>query len=158
MTKQIPLSQGKFAIVDDDVYEWASKYKWCAMRGNSTFYALRGVGKRPNHKKVYLHRDIMDAQIGVQVDHINGDGLDNRRENLRLASNMENQRNRRLNANNTSGFKGVYWQVDKGKWRARIEVDGNAIHLGYFDSKEDAALAYDASAIKNFGEFAKTNF
>ncbi len=156
--KQIPLTQGKFALVDDDVYEWASKYKWYTRRKKNTCYAERNTGTWPFRKIVRLHREIMNAEQGIQVDHINGNGLDCRRTNMRLASNAENQRNRGSQANNTSGYKGVVWDNAKRKWRARIRVDGTLVHLGYFSVPEDAARAYDVGARMYHGEFAKTNF
>ncbi len=154
MTKQIPLTQDKFTVVDDDVYQWASKHKWCAHRDRGVFYAIR----KERGNIVRLHREIMKASDGVHVDHISGDGLDNRRGNLRLCTHAENQRNRGSQSNNTSGFKGVSWNKSSGKWMAKIKVDGKAVHLGYFASKEDAARAYDTAATKYHGEFAKTNF
>ena len=158
MTKQMSLTQGKFALVDDDVFEWASKFKWYAHRMGRCFYAGRKIGKYPHQKSSLLHREIMNAPDGVTVDHISGDGLDNRRENMRLASRIENNRNRRLNANSTSGFKGAYWHKASGKWTAQISIRGKRIHLGLFATPEQAALAYDEAAIKHFGEFAKANF
>src|SRR5690242_17796567 len=103
-----------------------------------------------------MHRVIMNASADIHVDRINGDGLDNRRENLRLCTRDENMMNRRKNSNNSSGYKGV--DRNKGKWRAYIQVDKKWIHLGYFSTAEQAAHAYDNAAKKYFGEFANTNF
>lgn len=156
MAKQLPLTQGKFAIVDDDVYEWASKYKWHAVRKKNSFYAVRNTERNPHQTKIHLHREIMSAPIGVMVDHINGDGLDNRRENMRFANYAENGRNRGMQTNNKSGYKGV--GLFGGRWYSRIGVDGEQVHIGYFRDPEDAAMAYDAAAIAFHGDFAKTNF
>lgn len=158
MTKKIPLTQGKYATVDDDVYEWASRHKWYAHRSGKTFYAVRNVGKYPHQRHLHLHREIMNPHDGTLVDHADGDGLNCTRANMRLASQAENTRNRGRNINNTSGFKGVYWRGERGKWYAKIMVNGKFVYLGSSSRLEDAARIYDVAAIKYFGEFAKTNF
>lgn len=158
MTKEIPLTQGKFALVDDDVYEWASEYKWYADGKAGRLYARRNEGTWPFQKAVRLHREILNAPEGIFIDHINGDGLDCRRINMRLASSAENQRNRSTPANNKSGYKGVSWYKPLSKWRAAIKAGDKTMHIGYFDDLEAAARAYDDAARKYHGEFARTNF
>lgn len=161
MSKRIPLTQGKFAIVDDDDYEWLMHYTWSfnVVRNRRTVgYARTTVKRADRHKTVMMHRLILEAPPGKQVDHINGNGLDNRRANLRLATASQQQQNRALGKNNTSGYKGVGWWPRQRRWHASIQYHGEIIHLGYFKSKEAAARAYDRAARKYFGEFAYTNF
>ena len=167
MTKQIPLTrnrgfppvQERFAIVDDDVYEWASKYKWRVGKwSGSTYYAIRSFNLGTKRKTGILHREIMNAPDGVHVDHINGNGLDCTRSNMRLCTQAENKRNRKINSNSKSGYKGACWNKSVGKWQAHIQIDGKKIHLGLHDSAENAARAYDKAAIEYHGEFAKPNF
>lgn len=158
MTKTIPLTRGVATIVDDDVYTWASRHRWMAIPDGETHYAVSRMGKWPSRKMTRLHREIMQAPDGVQVDHINGNPLDNRRVNLRFATPSENARNRGRASNNTSGFKGVNWNKKHGKWLASIMVDGKRLFLGGFTVAEDAARAYDKAARKYHGEFARTNF
>lgn len=159
MTKQIPLTQGQFAVVDDDVYVWAGRHKWYARRKGNTFYAVRAVASgKLSQKIVRLHREIMNAPDGMHVDHINGNGLDCTRANMRVCTQSENKRNRKINSNNQSGYKGVWWHNSSRKWQSGIRVGGKRVHLGYFANIEDAARAYDIAALKYHGEFAKTNF
>lgn len=159
--KTIPLTQGKVTLVDDDVYKWASKFKWYAGKSSSgkTFYAYRNsltvLGKRHTVK---LHREIMQPLPGMEVDHINRDGLNNCGSNLRCITHSQNQLNKSLQPNNSSGFRGTSWIQRDQKWRASIHVSGKNFHLGDFNSKENAARAYDAAAINFHGEFAQLNF
>jgi hypothetical protein len=104
-----------------------------------------------------MHRAILSAPLGTQVDHINHILLDNRRENLRLATGTQNQGNRRMSANNRSGFKGVYWSKDRNLWVGQIRVAKKTYWLGYFETAKDAARAYDTAAREAFGEFAFLN-
>lgn len=157
--KVITLPNNRKTLVDAADYAALSNWSWHVTRSGNRYYVARNVGRR-----VFLmHREIMNAPQGTDVDHINGDSLDNRRENLRLATRKQNQANRRLGRNSTSGFKGVsrydYGRCKgKGLWMASIRINGKKTTLGYFKSKEAAARAYDAAATRHFGEFAKLNF
>ena len=156
--KQIPLTQGKFALVDDADYEYLSQWKWRYISG----YAVRWDDSRPGRERglISMHREVMHAPDGMQVDHINGNGLDNRRENLRICTHAQNMQNTGKHASNTSGFKGVFLdKTCKSKtWRAQIRIPGHRISLGSFTDPESAARAYDAKARELHGEFANTNF
>lgn len=154
--KEIELTQGKVALVDDKDYEYLSQWKWRAMKKQNTWYAVRTT-YNPT-RVILMHREIMNAPNDKQVDHINRNGCDNRRKNLRLCTNQQNGANRGAQKNNTSGYKGVYWHKTKSKWNAKIKVSGKKIHLGYYQSVKDAAKAYDKAADEFFGEFAYLNF
>ena len=146
------LTQGMEAIVDDDDPKEPWRFKWSAHKCRNTWYAIRNVQGRT----ITLHRFLMGEPDG-QVDHEDGDGLNNQRINLRLATHTENQCNRGPNINNTSGFKGVTWDQRERLWKAQIKVNRTNIHLGYFVNPKDAADAYDNAAIRLHGEFARTN-
>lgn len=158
MVQKVPLTGGKYAIVDDEDHGWISRYKWQFGGGG---YPMRGVnlGNR-NFITVYMHRLIMRAGPSEQVDHIDGNTLDNRRSNLRRASHTQNARNsvKRRSRAHTSRFKGVCWVKSQGRWRAYITVDRRRIHLGRYFDEEQAARAYDRAAVEHFGEFARLNF
>jgi len=155
--KEIPLTQGKTAIVDDDMYDELSKYKWSASFLHGNWYAKRNIRVGGKRLTVRMHSVIIDIPSGLLPDHKNGNGLDNRRENLRACTKTENQRNQRK-TRGTSVFKGVHWKEERGNWIAQIQVNHKNFHLGCFTSEIAAALAYDEAAKLHFGEFAKTNF
>lgn len=154
MTKQIPLSgekgKGQFALVDDCDFDELSQYTWYYRADG---YAFRHAVGRPS--MVRMHRQIVAAQPGVEIDHRDGNGLNNTRANLRLATATQNRQNMRGHKNSASQYKGVNWH-DKG-WRARIKVFGKEIFLGLFVTQREAVLAYNEAAQKYFGEFARLN-
>lgn len=155
--KEIPLTREKIALVDDSDFARVICYKWYAYpEQGGHWYAVRDMRNNGKRQFVSMHRFILAPPPGVVVDHINMDGLDNRRENLRLCSHAENMRNHKKMLNTISRFKGVTWECNK--WRVRINSNGKLLHLGLYESEEDAARVYDAAARKFYGEFARTNF
>lgn len=156
--KEISLSQGKFAIVDDEDYEELSKYKWQVKKGWHTLYATRNIRTAIEHTNLLMHRAIMGDIKGVAYDHIDGNGLNNQRENLRLATKRENAQNRGFQKNSTSEHKGVSWDKINKKWRVNICRDGKCINIGRYTGMIEAARAYDRKAKEFFGEFARLNF
>lgn len=158
MTKQLLLTKGKFALVDDDDFELVSHWHWYAQPGVRTWYAQRAIRKHGHSTSISLHRFLLNPPPGLQIDHINGDGLDCRRCNMRLATNQQNHYNTRIVKSNRSGYKGVHWDKHHKRWRVRIMVDGHNVHIGYFADLLEAASAYDTEALTLHGEFACTNF
>jgi len=156
--REINLTQGETAKVDDEDFEWLNSFKWCTHKNINNFYAIRSV--RVNGKKVSqkMNQLIMgDNPLKLMIDHRDGNGLNNQKSNLRFCTNQENQMNQRPQKNCSSVYKGVYWQKQKKRWRARIKINRKFTHIGYFKIEEDAARAYNAAAIKSFGEFAYLN-
>lgn len=157
--KYIPLTQGQVAIVDDEDYEYLNQWKWYALwqRNIKNFYAVRK--QRVNGKRVmiFMHRLIMRAKPGEQVDHINHITLDNRKCNLRICNRYENMHNSRKPINNSTGFKGVSFDRKIKKFKTQICVLGRSVYLGAYDNILDAAIAYDQAALKYFGDFAYPN-
>lgn len=158
--KEIELTKGKVARVSDHRFEYLNQRRWQAYQNEQGgWYAMRSEGTRPFQKNIKMHREIMGVtDPNIQVDHWDGDGLNNIDENLRVATNTQNAFNRGANKNNKSGFKGVSWHKKDNKYQASIQANGINIHLGYFTDPLDAARAYDEAAKKHHGEFAKTNF
>lgn len=153
--REIALTQGRVSLVDDEDFEAQSVFPWCVSVIGKHPYAKRRCNVRKTI--VYLHREIMCPPTGFVVDHINGDTLDNRRENLRIASKQGNAANRGLDAHNKSGFKGVFWHKQTSKWAASATVNGRRIYFGFFDDPVSAAKAHNEGAVKHFGEFAWLN-
>ncbi len=157
--KLLPLSQNKFAIIDAEDYDRLSNYKWCLSKAPHTNYALTRLKRKGSKRKALLmHRFILNAPSHLVVDHINHNGLDNRKQNLRLCTHVQNTQNRRPNRNSFSKYKGVHWLKHRKKFIARIKINGKTTYIGIFKDEIDAAKAYDKKARKLFGEFAYLNF
>jgi len=157
--RKIRLTEGKYTIVDLQDFYLLNDYDWVTYGKGDCIYAVRHlISADVKEQIVRMHRYIMKAPEELLVDHKNGDGLDNRRSNLRLATFSQNMQNRRKHKKTSSKFLGVCFDKRNGKWRAKIKYNGKTIHLGRFDNEEDAARAYDAAAKKYYGEFARVNF
>ena len=148
----IPLTRGKFALVDKSDWEWLKEQRWSYTTDG---YAAGRITTK-DRSMSYMHRVIMDAPSDKMVDHINGDKLDNRRQNLRLCSLPENTANQRGRPG-TSRYKGVQ-QNRAGNWQVRIQVHRKQIQLGTYQDEIEAAKVYDTAAREYFGEFARCNF
>lgn len=156
MSKLIPLTQGLFAEVDDADYDWLMGYKWCASanRKGGYYYASTWDGS----KTVKMHRLIMGVSgRWVLVDHIDHNTLNNQRGNLRIATQQQNNFNRKSVPKSTSNFRGVSWYSRDKRWVARIGNGSSQKTLGWFKDEKQAALAYNAAAIERYGEFANLN-
>ena len=155
----IPLTQGRLCFVDEEDFERVSQFKWYCDTG----YAARGAydkqtGKQRKQRKQKLHRFIIgEIPEGHEVDHRDGEKLNNRRHNLRICTHAQNVRNKSLHKNNTSGHKGVSFFKPTGQWLVHIGVNGKSKHIGLFDKIEDAARAYAKAASEHYGDFAKLN-
>ena len=175
--RELQTNNGFTVLVDDEDYDRLSKYNWRAYKCHRNWYPKtratdyeRSMGRNPRND-TYLHQMILPVKSGFVVDHINGDTLDNRRCNLRYATDGQNAMNKQRYINNTSGYKGVSyhkksatkgrWQIQRrsaGRWQASIACNGKQIYLGLYATAEDAARAYDAKARELFGEYASLNF
>jgi|ETNvirnome_2_130_1030620.scaffolds.fasta_scaffold10982_6 hypothetical protein len=153
----IGLTGGGYAIVDEEDYAWLNKWKWRKVGKWRTSYAARTF----RGKAILMHREVLRPLPGLETDHINGNGLDNRRANLRSCTRRENACNRGIQKNNTSGCPGVTYDAKKtGKeggrrWRARHKVNGKRQHLGWFRTFEEAKAAYEVAADKAWGSFRR---
>jgi hypothetical protein len=170
---KIPLTQNRFAKVDPEDYIWLSQFRWCCKTGKDTCYAIRhiqdhGRTKRihmhrhiQDHgrtKRIHMHRQIMDTPDNMICDHVNHDGLDNRKRNCRNCTIEQNNANRRSARGASSQYIGVSWCPRRKKWVSYIKHKGKARNLGLFDLETDAARAHDRAAWEIWGEYANLNF
>lgn len=153
-TIEILLTQGKVAVINAADWQIVAPYSWVANQVDGRWYAV----SRDGGGHTLMHRLIVGAASGLDVDHWDRDGLNNRRHNLREATRSQNMANVPIRAGNKSGYKGVSWHSGAKKWRATIKQNYRQVHLGFYADASDAARAYDAKAIELFGEFAHLNF
>jgi hypothetical protein len=146
----VTLSQGKVAIIDTEYAEEVGNYNWAY---HAAGYAI-AHNRLNNNKQFLLHRLIMKPPIEKQIDHINSNGLDCRKCNMRLCNHSQNKMNEGLRSSNTSGFKGVSWNKARQKWTSQIKINYKNIHIGYYDEIKDAGQSYREAATKYFGDFA----
>jgi hypothetical protein len=159
--RKIPLTQGKFAMVDPEDYQRLAKYKWHLVRSPTGAYAARWqrLAAANSRRRIWMHHEVIHVLAGMVCDHINHNGLDNREANLRPATVSQNLCNRpKKKAKARSKYKGLEWDRTQRKWKARIQRHGRKIYLGSFASEIDAARAYDAAAKKYHRDFATLNF
>lgn len=164
--KEIQLTQGKMALVDDEDFEWLSAWKWQAIKNKNTFYACRAFHRNNSlverttlsmHVAIWEHHN-GPVPEGHTIDHIDRNSLDNQKSNFRRATPTQQGQNRGMQSNNTSGFIGVYLHKQSQKYHARIGVERRKISLGLFDYPEEAARARDVASLQYYGEFAVLNF
>lgn len=147
-------------LLDEADLSAVLEHNWYAVRKGNKIYActtLYDKNRSSKRYKLYMHRYLKGAIKGETVDHVNGDGMDNTRCNLRKCSKAENARNSELSASNTSGYKGVTWNKNAKKWLAQLKVDRRHVYIGVFTDILDAAKAYNTAALEHFGEFARLN-
>lgn len=147
--KEIVLTQGKVALVDDEDYEYLSKFKWIVSLERGRYYAVRKI-PMSGGRNVRMHRDIMNPPNGMDCDHRDHDGLNNQKYNLRVCTRSQNMQN----SKGSLAVKGAYWNRRKQYWQSAIRYNGTSIHLGCFKTQEEAAEAYRKAAVRYFGEFA----
>jgi len=153
---EIELTQGKVVTVDAEDFEKLFKFTWQFNGNGGCSYAMV---RKIKGRSMLMHRFLMGLKEGDprHVDHINGNGLDNRKKNLRICTKAENMRNSKLPKDNKSGYKGVHWVKKLNKWRSTIRMNNKIIYIGLFDSSLKGAKAYDEKCLELHGEFAKTN-
>lgn len=158
-TITIPLSKGKSAVIDAADWPIVSGHRWrLLLTQRGACYAQTVINVNGERRNLFLHRLLMNPPDGLEVDHKDRNGLNCRRENMRLATRAQNCWNRRRPRDGSNPYRGVYQLKTQKQWNARICVQGRKIYLGYFESAEEAARAYDSAAREHHGEFATLNF
>lgn len=152
----VPLTQGYEAVIDPADVAQVASFNWCALIKPRAVYAVRIDRSGPKQRTVRMHRAIMDAPDGLEVDHRDGDGLNNRRGNLRLATKSQNQCNARSRKNSSSNLKGVTWHKASGRWQSRIKLGAKERYLGLYDTPDAAHAAYAQASTELHGEFGRT--
>lgn len=152
-TARVPLTKGYTAVIDSNDVHLVEGYNWYAQIKPTMVYARRNEYPNGKLKAIRMHRVIAEAKDGEQVDHVDHDGLNNRKSNLRICTAAENRRNSRISSLNKSGKKGCSWSKTKKRWEACIKVDGENVHLGFFDDIEKAHEAYRSASKRLHGEF-----
>ena len=155
--KEIELTKGQVAYVDDEDFEWLNQWKWFTRVRGHLLYVSRYI-KQPSGKRerIHMHREIMHPSVGVIIDHIDGNGLNNQKSNLRLCNKAQNKMNSIAHRGSSSKYKGVALR-ENGKWRSIIRINKKLLHLGTFVSEVEAAEAYNRMATELFGDFARLN-
>jgi hypothetical protein len=159
--KEIPLTKGKIAQVSDHWFDYLNQWKWQARyeKSSDKWYATRHlvISSKKINTHIQMHRVIMNVPDGMEIDHKDGDGLNNQEDNLRICTGSQNSANKGISKVNKSGYKGVYWSTRERKWQAEIKVNQKTIYIGRYKDIKDGARAYNEAAKKYFGEFAWLN-
>lgn len=157
--KKILLTQGQIALVDDEDFDFINQWKWYYEKKNrnNTGYAIRTVKINGKRKRLYMHRVLLKAPDGMEVDHKNMNGIDNRKENIRVCTCLENKRHYSVRRDNRTGIKGVSWDKRRQKYRVQISIKGKRLWLGTYNSLSDATTIYNEAARQYYKEFAYLN-
>jgi hypothetical protein len=159
--QEIILTTGERTLVSDEDFEYLIQWEWCPNYHKNITYAMRSDYSTGSRKAIIIHR-VIATRMGLditdkEIDHKDRDGLNNQRSNIRTCNKSQNQQNASKRVDNCSGYRGVRFDRRSNRWAAQIRFQTHAHHLGYFDNEEKAALAYNAAAIRFFGEFAVLN-